>query len=339
MNTVELKYLTTECLFSEVLEHARWAITNFIDVPTNSPSLFKAASATAGYKQNLFIDGFVKWSVRQATPTLDQYMIQCLGSDYRTNLESTLRNKMREIGIEVTDFTGWPFFKQELWVERDGLASEIAKSRKTRGTYTGDSQCNAEAEAIIICDNGNTVFVSQSSFLNRFSVKNKRMAWKPAAMYQFLTLFSSVPADIDILCQCMSQDFLAGGFDIVDSQAIVNFSSGSIHQSRMNIEKERESYVKVLGEQRVQELEGQFDKTPDEYKPFYSMQFAVYVINEQQRQLEKAQKGLQAATKTQALTAKERQEYLRLTARRDEKIRKQRKKQRKIESQIKKRKR
>lgn len=338
MDTVGLKHLTTERLFSEVLEHARWAISNFIDVPIDSPSLLKAANATAGYKQNLFIDGFVKWSVRQAKPTLNQYMIQCLGSDYRTNLESTLRSKMKELGIEIMELTSWPFFKQELWVKRDELASEIAKSRKTRGTWTGDDQCNAEAEAIIICDNQNTVFVSQSSFLNRLSAKQTRIAWKPEVMYQFLTLFSSAPADIDVLYQCMSQDFFAGGFDIVDVQAIANFSSGIIRQSRMDLEKERESYIEVLGEQRVQELEGQFDKTPDEYKPFYSMQFAMYVIGEQRRQLESAQKRVVVVQTSQALTAKERQEYLRLKSSKAERIRKQKKKKRKIQSQPKKRK-
>lgn len=338
MNIIGLKYLTTERLFSEVLEHAHWAISNFIDVPIYSPSLLKAASAKVGYKQNLFIDGFVKWSVKQARPTLNQYMVQCLGSDYRTNLDSTIRNKMREISIEITDFTDWPFFKQELWVECDALVSKIADSRKIRGTYTGDTQCNAEAEAIIICDNQNTVFVSQSTFLNKFSAKHTRIAWKPEVMYQFLTLFSSVPADIDVLSQCMSQDFFAGGFDIVDSQAIANFSSGIIRQSRMNREKERESYVKVLGENRAQELEDQLDKTPDEEKPFYSMQFNVYVINEQQRQLESARKRIETVSETQALTAKERQEYLRLSSKRDEKIRKQKQQKHRIQSQPKKRK-
>jgi len=336
MNTLGLKYLTTEHLFSEVLEHARWAINNFVDVPTDSPSFLKAANATAGYKQNLFIDGFVKWGVRQAKPTLNHYMVQCLGSDYKTNLENILRSKMREIGIEVRELTNWPFFKEELWVKYDELALEIAKIRKSKGTWTGDDQCNAEAEAILICNNQNTVFVSQSTFLNRLSARRKRITWKPQVMYQFLTFFSSVPADIDVLYQCMSQDLFAGGFDIVDGPAIANFSSGVIHQSRMDLQEARKSYVEVLGEQRVKELEGQFDKTLDEYKPFYSMQFAIYVIDEQKKQLVSTQKRLQTIATPKELTAKERQELSRFREKRDEKARKRKKRKRGIQSQVKK---
>ena len=339
MNTLGLKHLTTERLFSEVLEHARWAISNFVGVPIDSPSLLKAATATAGYKQNLFIDGFVKWSVRQANPSLDRYMVQSLGTDYRTNLESTLRSKMKGIGIDVTEFASWPFFEQELWVKREELASEIAGVRKGRGTWTGDDQCNAEAEAIIICDKQSAVFVSQSSFLNRFSAKQTRIAWKPEVMYQFLTLFSSVPADIDVLYQCMSQDFFAGGFDIVDGQAIASFSSGVIRQSRMDLEAERESYVRVLGQQRVQELENEYNRTPDEYKPFYSMQFAMYAVHQQRRQLEAAQSRLNAEATAKELTAKERQELVRLQAKQIEKARRRKKTKRRLRSQRKKRKR
>ncbi|MHB8085653.1 MAG: SIR2 family NAD-dependent protein deacylase [Dehalococcoidia bacterium] len=339
MHTLGLKFVTTKRLFFEVVQHARWAVTNFIEDPKASDNLLKAVNAKAGYKQNLFLDGYVKWSATQGAPNLDRYLRHCLGDKYRTDLENTIKEKMEKIDIQIMDFSEWPFYKEEILASRDEAAAEIARFRKTGETYTGDEQCKAEAEAIIICEEEKAIFISQSSFLNRLSTKQKRIAWKPEVTYQFLTFFSTVPAEIDILCQSMNQDFFGMGFDIIDRDAIRNFSSVEIRQARMDRQKEREDYIKVLGEPRVKELEEKFEETPDEYKPFYSMQFAAYVINSQKKQLESLQQRTVIAEKVQELTTTERKELARLKAKYEERKRKRKKEKRRTESKPKKHKR
>jgi len=332
MRMLGLKFVTTKRLFLEVAQHARWAVTNFIENSENTSNLLKAVNAKAGYKQNLFLDGYVKWSASQGAPSLDRYMRHCLGDEYRTNLDNAIKDKMGKIGLPIIDFSDWPFYKEELSARRDEIAIEIARFRKTRETYTGDEQCTAESEAIIICEEEKAIFISQSGFLNRLSHRQKRIAWKPEVMYQFLTFFSTIPADVDILCQCMNQDFFGAGFDIVDRDAIRSFSSGIIRQARMDREKEREAYVTVLGETRLRELDEKFEGTPDEYKPFYSMQFAAYVINKQNTKLASSERRAVEAENVKALTTEERRELASLKAKQEEKKSKHKKQKRRNES-------
>jgi hypothetical protein len=65
-------------VFNEVFEHANWVINNLLNVNLFRPDPFLAASAGLGYNQNLFLDGYIKWSIQQRTPDFRKYLINCL---------------------------------------------------------------------------------------------------------------------------------------------------------------------------------------------------------------------------------------------------------------------
>ncbi len=179
-------------------------------------------------------------------------------------------------------------------------------------------------------------FLSQSSFLNNYT--SASIVWKPEAMFRFLTLFSSVPSSDDMLYQCMTQDFYYAGFDIIDQQTVANYASPLIHQARMNLEDRRTEYEKVLGKDRVAELETKFEQTPDSQKPFYSMQFAYYVANQANAMREVAVQRATQAESAAGLSEKERKQFERLKSKQVDRMRKQKKLQRRKQSQHKKKK-
>jgi hypothetical protein len=133
-------------------------------------------------------------------------------------------------------------------------------------------------------------------------------------MYRFLSLFSSTPPGADLLYDCMIQDFYYGGFDIVDKEAISRFVTPMIRQARMQLDSEKARYEEALGPQKFAQLSNQFDRVPDEQKPFYSMQFAFYVANQEIAKRKAAEAVAKEAKKVKDLSEKERREFGRLKA-------------------------
>jgi hypothetical protein len=323
---------TTERLFDEVKEHAWWAITNFSKVPVDSPSFLQAAIAGIGYRQNLFLDGFVKWSARQGNPSFEQYMRGCLGSEYAQDLLGAVRSSIMALEVEIVDFRHLDGFSQDLYAERDQTAKDIENLRRIYGTFRGEAQTIAEAEVVLICERQKATFLSPSGILNRLQRAKPRMTWLPEAMYRFLSLFSDTPPTSDLLFSCMTQDFFYAGFDIVDSHTIGQYASPMIRQARMQLEQEKVAYEEALGKKRFAELKEEFERTPDEQKPFYSMQFAFYVAAMEAQKRAAAEAQAAQAVQIKQLGEKERKELGGFRAKQAEKRRAAEKRRRRAAS-------
>jgi hypothetical protein len=332
MQELGLRCCTTEKLFKEVQDHAWWAIVNFVDSPPDDTKFLHAAMAGPGYRQNLFVDGFVKWSLAQGAPSLHRYMHESLGSNYREDLPGCIRTKIRERGVEVVDFSDWPGFSQESWPERDDISGKIAELRTKHGTFRTEAQCVAEAEVVLITEMQEAAFLSQSSILNRLERTQPRMTWKPEAMYRFLSLFSSAPTGTDLLYECMMQSFYYAGFDIVDKSVISRYVAPMVRQARMQLDQARQQYQEALGKREFAELRDGFERVPDEQKPFYSMQFAYLVAAREALKREKAEARAKRAEHAKGLTEQERQEFERLKQDKRRRQKKQERKRRKYAS-------
>jgi len=336
IKSLGFRLFTTGRLFDEVIDHAVWAIRNFKDNKPYSPLLLQAASGGPGYKQNLFIDGYMKWAVQQGEPSLQGYFAACLGNDYDRKTGEGVEEQIKALGIEIVDFYAWPDFKQEKWSDRKEIEEKIIKIRKDRGTYRSDEQCRAEAEVLILCEGGKVAFLSQSGILDSIDRTRPRITWTPESMYRFLSSFSAVLPSEDLLYQSMVQDFFYSGFDIVNSNALNQYFSAPVQQSLLNLDEEKDRYESTLGSQEYRRLRDRYDDIPDVQKPFYSMQFAFYVARKESEKREKAEARAKRAEETKALTDKERSDYDRLKAKEAEKKRQGKKKQRRQQSKKKK---
>lgn len=327
-----LRCYTTRRFFDEVQDHALWALRNFSNTLYGSVELLHVAMAGPGYKENLFISGFVKWGAKEGRPSLPHYMAQCLGPEYAADLRAAVANRVTELGIKIRDLGDWSTLPEQEQSELKQLSSDITALRKRIGTYRNEAQCDAEAEAVTICKKENVLFLSPSTVLNRILPERKKMSWNPEAMYRFLTLFSSIPTGVDPLYECMTQSFFNAGFDIVDTEAISYYAAPLVRQARMTLAQEKATYVAALGKARVDELEDGFERTSDAEKPFYSMQFALYIARQESKAREVAEERARIAEREQTLSSGQRREYERLKAKAEEKARKHQHRKRRLAS-------
>jgi len=304
---------TTELLFDEIFDHARFAVDIFWGASPSDPRFILAATGQAGYRPNLFIDGYVHWSIENGHPSLKTYLSEIIKLKNKSDLTRAIRDAIVSYGITIVPFDASPGFKQEFFDERDNvLLPAIRKLRQKIGTYRSDSQCKAEAEVIIISHYIETIFLSRSSILNRLGDGNNALTWKPESFYRFLSLFTSSQPPEDLLFQSMVQDLYSAGFPIIDRDVLSRFAAPTIRQARMQLESERSAYEEILGKARTDKLIDQYEQTPDEQKPFYSTRFAFYVAAAERQRRIAAESAASSVKRIKSLTEKERREYEKL---------------------------
>jgi hypothetical protein len=322
MQNLKLMCFTTKRLSEEVRDHAWWAVTNFSGVDQYSPDLIQAATAGPGYKQNLFVDGYMKWSLDKPHPSFHEYLKMSFGPMYKRQIDDSIESAIRGLGIEIEEFPDRKGFSAGLWPERDEIAKEIEDLRRRFGTYKHEAQCIAEAEVVLIHTEEKAAFLSQSAILDRLKSVKSRLTWRPEAMYRFLSLFSTTPPGGDLLYQSMIQDFYYTGFDIVDNNVISEYVAPMIRQARMQLDEEKEKYEETLGKQKFSESREEFERIPDEQKPFYSMQFAFYVAEQERKKRKVAEAVAKGVESGRKLSEEERKEFDRLKRAKEEKRRK-----------------
>ena len=104
----------------------------------------------------------------------------------------------------------------------------------------------------------------------------------------------------------------------------------------MKFEEEKASFEEALGPDRFMELVDSFESTPDENKPFYSMQFLFYIASLEREKRREAEKRSHQDRKVKSLSDKERLDYEKLKGKRAEKRRERLRKKRKKECRSKK---
>lgn len=307
-----LSCITTESLLSEVVEHANWAFNHIVRLEKSRVEMLQVSLGSPGYKQNLFISGYMKWEKNEGNPNFSNYMKNCVGIGSAAKLKDSIRTSLTNHNIEVIDFEKIPELTNEIIERKEILSKEIEVIRRKNGSFRSIDQCAAESEVILLNELFDTSFISQSVHLNRVSAKKGLVTWTPEAMYRFLTLLSNVTPTTNLIYECMTQDFFYSGFNIVDKDSIASFVSPMIKQSRMELSQEMKNYEDVIGKKRFDEIIDRFEDRPDEVKPFYSVQMAFYLAREGVIESKMLKDKIQQMDKVKDLSDKERQEYIKL---------------------------
>lgn len=319
MRELGMRMVITDRLVNEVVDHAYWAYSNFKNESLGSISVLRAAVVGPGFKQNLFIDGFASWANTAANPLVSEYFDSCFGMgavEHGVEFEPVVRKRMFELGIEEVETSEMPNFRKTDWPERDVLTKKIEGVRQSAGTFRSEAQCTAEAEVLLLHRLQKMQFLSHSTVLDRTSNDNRRITWKPEALYRFLTMFSTKAASENLLYDSMIQEFYYSGFEIVDAKVLSQFAVPLVRQARLELKRERDHYVSAMGPGWAKDIEGYFESLPDEQKPFYSLQFALFMARKERTMREEAEQRASyvAGKKERAaeLNERERQELLRL---------------------------
>ena len=281
------KLCTTPKLLQEAWEHFDWA-KRFMEMTRyDSPEFMRAALVKGTYKQNLFVDGYIRLSAEGAVGSFADYLNQ-LFPDVRVD-RTAFERKVAEFGLLIVNIGDVAGFVSEDWGEIDAAKRGIQAKREKQGTYRSELQVDAESEILIFLQHlrdgkyslpgsvknlESFYFVSQSRILDQVCESDALTTWSPEALYRYVSALPGRNADPDLLQQCMLHEYFYAGISFIDKEYYLRFFGPSIDSARVEFEKEKASYISDVESSYVQDLDAEFERIPDLEKPFFVMQMA-----------------------------------------------------------------
>src|SRR5262249_4097998 len=265
MNELGCRLATTELLVDEVVEHARWAVNHLKDHDANSPDVLMMLVGKAGYKTNLFVQGFYKeLGQRGGNLEFGNYLESIFkhSAGYKASFTAILKT-IESLNVKAQSFDQWEGFVKELWAERDDLQEQITKRRKENNTFTHERQTQAEAEAVLIVENtrekkfrinqgmlSNAYFVSNTRVVDRIRDSGRPITMRPAALLQWLsTIRACSSAELTGLTNGILWELSERGYEVVDRTTIRQTFSPLINASREQLLEECQTHGVLLAEQ------------------------------------------------------------------------------------------
>ena len=302
---------TTPKLLQEAWEHFQWALNFMNTTGTESLELLRAALVKGSYKQNLFLDGYIRLSADGKVGTFKDYLELILPAEEIDR--SSFDRAVIKHGLRVVDISGLDGFVQEDWGDIEEAKAEIQRVRELRGIYRSLLQVESEAEVCILSKNLNAgkysieglqnaeriYFVSESRITDQaFQVT----AWTPEALYRYLSALPGRQLDPDLLQQCMLHEYYYAGISFIDKDRYEHFFGPSIDAAKASYQKEKAGYIRELEDTYTKGIDDAFEQTPDLEKPFFVAQMAWRraEVAEQKEKLA-TQRAFEAETKVKQL--------------------------------------
>jgi hypothetical protein len=169
---------------SEVYKHLSWAQRLFQEEDTSSAVFLPAALLKSSFKQNLFLEGFIRSAAEGVVGTPEDY----LSSAFPDGLdEEDIKDTLAKLGITVIDLPELEVYEIGDRGQIADLGAIIKEERIRKNSYRGFSQIEAESEILfiirslrggkyrspIIAKIDRTFFLSQSLVLDRVAEKNR----------------------------------------------------------------------------------------------------------------------------------------------------------------------
>jgi predicted transcriptional regulator len=286
LQEAKTKCVTTTNLIEEAWNHFDWAIRFVRACGVDSPEFLRAALVKGSYKQNLFIDGYIRSVADGIVGTFNEYLNIVAPSGLDRNF---LENILKDYGIELILLNKVKGFSDEDWAELEEAKANIKKERETRGTFRSDLQVTAEGEVWLLLKNLRSgkysfndssiklteiYFISQSRSLDRAFMGNKVITWTPEAVYRYLASLPNAEIQPDLLQQCMTNEYFYAGISFIDEKRYLRYFGPSVEQSKISFETEKGKYLaNVESDNRsLDQLTKEFDSIPDLEKPFFMSQ-------------------------------------------------------------------
>ena len=300
MYNAGVKFFTTDKLFDETREHL-WFANNLINqYGESSPSVIAAAKGQAPYyKQNQFLEGFVRWRAAGNPCDWPKYLFEIFGT--RTPNDEDIKDTLQKIGIMTVDLKDWPGFCDENYIECDNYVENIVKvcestmqtSDKVDSFKKTDpyKKAQPEGEALMIvkrersgdyyvlseCGKQSPAwFITSTSLLNKVE-PGAMITWRPEA---FLSFTSTLTPTTEVSESQAFESILFAvsltGKSLLSEEIIENIFGDVIDQVSLEISEQREVYQSTLAQKYGDSPEHVIKSV----KPSYRLITAVQIANE-----------------------------------------------------------
>ena len=274
-----------------------------------SPEFIRAALVKGSYKQNLFLDGYIRLSADGKVGTFNDYIRLILpdGIISRASFDKAVSQNVLHV-IEISDLDG---FDKNDWGDIEDAKTEIQKKRKERGTYRSQFQIESEAEVRIFINNlgsgkysvdglervERAYFVSQSQIIDQAFQQDTVTTWTPESLYRYLSTLPGREIDPNLLQQCMLHEYYYAGISFIDKDRYEHFFGPSINAAKASYKKERDSYIEEIEETYAEDIDAAFEQTPDLEKPFFVAQMGWKLAEASKHKEETSRQREELATK------------------------------------------
>ena len=284
LNDEKALLYTTPRLLQEAWEHFDWALRFIKTKRSGSLDFLSAALVRGSYKQNLFLDGYIRLSADGQIGTFDDYL-ELIISDSPID-QSSFEEILARTGLRVIHISDLDGFVQEDWGDFEYARAEIQREREERGIYRSQLQVESEAEVWILLENlksgkysvddledvERVYFVSQSRILDRVFQADNVTTWTPEALYRYLSALPGRETNPDLLQQCMLHEYYYAGISFIDKDRYGHFFGPIVDASRASYQRERARYIKEIEDTYTGDIDEDFEHTPDLEKPFFVTQ-------------------------------------------------------------------
>ena len=272
---------TTRKLLQEAWKHFEWA-SNFIKkTGAGSLEFLRAALVKGSYKQNLFLDGYIRLCADGKVGTFKDYLelIFPAGTINQPSFDEVVSKTGLRL-IRISDVGG---FVQDDWSDFESAKDDIKERREQQGIYRSELQVEAEAEVWLLLknlrsgkysiddleDTESVYFVSQSRIMDKVFIQQETYTtWHPEALYRYLSALPGKEINPDLLQQCMLHDYYAG-ISFIDKDRYERFFGPGIDAAKASYKEQRENYIKEIEGTYITDIDDAYEQTSDLEKPFF----------------------------------------------------------------------
>src|SRR5579863_600640 len=348
LQQVNARLATTDRLITEVAEHARWARDHIKTRSGLTPEVLIAATGHAGLHQNLFMDGFLREVTEKGKSfDFDGYLDGvCEDPRGHNATDDVFQTAIERLGIPSRNLNQWDGFTTDLYAERDEIAEAIAERREQHKTFRHGRQVQAEAEALIIVEKlrehvfapdaaqaEDAYFISNTRAIDQVKKASLPVTMRPGSLLQWLnTLTPSDARELSGLVSALLWEMSENGFTIVDKKHIQNTFSPLISASEGELKEELAANRTLMANRYGETAERAFSELRGIEVPMVLHSIYAQRASDLEKELKTLTVARQAALSRVGLDDEERQEYLRLKAKQQDKHRRAKSKRRAAES-------
>jgi len=322
---------TTRKLLLEAWEHLQWAKRFQEQYSITSGEFMQAALVKGSYKQNLFIDGYIRLSATGSVGSFADYLARLLPSGVS---QESFENLIASSGVEVLHLPHIEGFLDEDWTEVDRVRDELEQQRKLKGTYRSQLQVESESEIWVIVKNlrasryilpkkdlslESVYFISQSRILDAIDDFGGVTTWSPEAVYRYISALPGKNTDPELLQQCMLNEYYYARVSFIDESLYLRFFGPSIDKAKLSFKEQKAKYINDIEQEYATQLESEFEKTPDLEKPIFVAQMAWKLADvAKQREVHAMKRAEEAESRVRQLEAERDSAWKLKSKRRDE---------------------
>jgi hypothetical protein len=310
--------LTTSRLLREVVEHLEWFVKLLRRDGIASTEVLAAASQLGSYKQNLFLDGFIRASAEGRVGDFAEYL-RIVAPHGIT--EPGIRKLLEQYGVRVVNMDEMRGYTNDDTREMFELTYEISEARTRSATLRSSRQIEAEAEILMMIrklqegvysapiENAafeRSYFLSQSRVLDRIPPVGAT-SWTPEALYRYIAALPGENLDPDLLQRCMLEEYFASGAVLIDMPRYQKFFGPSINAANTTYQAERDAYLREFPIINSGDFDESFKATPDLQKPLFVEQMGWKLARQQQHVAEEKDRQLVIAKERTAAAISEMQ--------------------------------